>query len=251
MPTGRQAQAKIYYNDIMNGIIQKSIKFILDLLFPIACQRCGAEGDYLCLACQTKIEPPITRCLACGKNSPAGRVHAECKNSRTHLAGLLVAADYRETSIQRLIWHMKYNSVHTAATALSRILADYLVKADLLDYFAGAAVIPVPLHSRRQKERGYNQAALLAENLARALGLDYRPILKKIRPTKSQTDLSRVARMENVRDSFAASPLPSLGERKILLIDDVATTGATLNECARELKKQSPAEIWGLVVARN
>lgn len=215
--------------------IRPALNFVVDLLFPILCQSCGAEGEYLCLSCQGAIEPPVPKALP----------------GIDHLKGLLVAAEYKNDGIRRLIWHLKFNSVRTAAPTLARLLADYLVKTDILDYFTAAAVIPVPMYHARQKGRGYNQAELIAENLAGMLGLGYCPILKKIRPTKSQVDLPREERIENIRGSFAASSLPSLGERKILLIDDVATTGATLNECARELKKQSAAEIWGLVVARN
>ncbi len=162
-----------------------------------------------------------------------------------------MAADYHEEGIKNLIWHLKYSGVRDIGQLLSQILADYLVARDLVEYFQSGAVIPVPLHRKRERERSYNQAAMLAENLAKRLGLELLPALKRVRDTESQVDLPRDKRFENVAGAFEAAPTASLGERKILLIDDVATTGATLSECAKVLRAQGAGEIWGLVVARN
>ena len=226
-------------------------EFLLDLVFPVYCQGCFTEGEYLCLACQAKLEMPEGRCLVCSKGSFLGRIHPGCQSRGVTLDGLLVAARYHDPAIRNLIWHFKYDSVKGASLVLSQILADFFVAQKLEEYFASSAVIPVPLHRRRFRERGFNQAELLAEGFASRLGLEYLPILKRTKNSQSQVDLERGERLENVKNLFAAPPRPSLGERKIILVDDVATTGATLNECAKELKKQSPSEIWGLVVARN
>src|SRR3989344_966364 len=235
----------------MNSTLTRVYTFILDLLFPITCQGCGAEGEYLCLACQGELMARLPRCLVCGKNSPMGQVHSQCQNRDTHLHGLLVAASYHKEAVRKLIWNLKYNAVAGIADKLAELLADHLAELDVLDYFAAAALVPVPLHKRRLRHRSYNQAALIAEALARRLNLEYLPVLRKVKKTKSQIDLPREERLLNVKDSFDCEPHPSLRGRKIILIDDVATTGATLNECARELKKQNASEIWGLVVARN
>lgn len=226
-------------------------KLALDLIFPIFCQGCGREGLWLCLSCQAKISTPETRCLTCGKPSFLGRTHAECRTRDQALDGLLVAADYQNEGIRNLIWNLKYNSVDSISEVLVTLMIDYLVKNDLLEYFSRATIIPVPLAKRRVRERGFNQAGLLAQNLAEKLHLEYLPILEKIKHSKRQVDLSREERVQNVVGHFRASILPSLGEQKILLIDDVATTGATLNECAKVLREQQVSEIWGFVVARN
>lgn len=222
-----------------------------DLLFPAYCQGCGTEGSYLCLSCQTKLIPPTDRCWVCAKPSWSGRIHPECAHSRTYLDGLLVAADYHAPSIKNLIWHLKYNSAHTIVPTLSLILTDFFLSRDLTDYFASAAVVAVPLHRKRLRQRGFNHAELLAQNFAKNLGYPFLPILQKIKNTQTQVDLERSQRLTNLAGSFAAAPTPALGERKIILVDDVATTGATLNECAKLLKAQQAAEVWGLVVARN
>lgn len=96
-----------------------------------------------------------------------------------------------------------------------------------------------------------NQAELLAAEFARRTGLEFLPILRKIKSSKRQVYLEREERLANLAGLFEADPHPSLDERKVILIDDVATTGATLNECAKVLKAQGAGEIWGLVVARN
>lgn len=230
------------------------LKFILDLLFPVLCQGCGAEGAYLCLSCQNNIEPALERCLVCSQNSLLGKIHKDCRNSKGRawaLDNLMVATNYHNEAIKKLIWHFKYGSVAAISEIFAALMADYLVKKDLLEYFENALVIPVPSHKKRLKLRGFNQAEILAQKFAQSLNLGYLPILQKIRPTKRQVDLEKEKRFENVRNAFFAPPIPSLGERIVIIVDDVATTGATLNECAKVLKTQNPREIWGFVVARN
>ena len=227
------------------------LQFFLDLVFPKFCQGCFAEGTYLCLACQAKIQAPAERCLGCSKNSLLGRTHPECRSRDIALSALLVAADYENEAIRNLVWNLKYNSVKEIADILALILADYFVNRELTDYFAGSAVIPVPMREKRKRMRGFNQAELVASQFAKRLGLEYLPILSKNKETKSQVELERNERLKNVEGKFMVKPTPSLGERKIILIDDVAATGATLNECAKVLKQRQVSEIWGLVVARN
>ena len=133
-------------------------------------------------------------------------------------------------------------------------MSDFLVESDLIDYFRDSVVIPVPMHAKRQRFRGFNQAEELAQNLARNLRLEFAPVLIKTKKTDRQVDLEKTQRLENVKNAFTLTSHLNpqlLSGRSILLIDDVATTSATLNECAKILKAREPAEIWGLVVARN
>ena len=170
------------------------------------------------------------------------------------LSGLMVAADYQNPAIKNLIWHLKYNSVKDISDTLAMIMADHLVGSDLVDYFHEALVVPVPAHRQRQRFRGFNQAAEIGKRLARNLNLEYAPVLIKTEKTDRQVDLEKGQRLENVKGVFAADPefdAKKLSGRSVLLIDDVATTGATLNECAQVLRPHNPSEIWGLVVARN
>ena len=163
----------------------------------------------------------------------------------------MVVSAYQEEAIKNLIWHLKYSSVKSIAEILAAIMTDFLTRERIRDYFASSLVTTVPLHCKRQRERGYNQADLIAAEFAKRVEFEYAPILERVKNTRDQVDLEKEERLENMAGAFSAMAMPSLGERKIILIDDVATTGATLNECARTLKKQNVVEIWGLVVARN
>jgi ComF family protein len=226
-------------------------KTVLDLLFPILCQGCGREGEYLCTACAAEIPEAEPRCIVCSRVSLLGRTHSACASRDWPLSGVIVCSSYDSESLQKLIRRLKYDSVRDIADPLAQLLADYFVKNDLIDYFSASAVVAVPLHKRRRRSRGFNQSALIAEKFATRLRFDYLPILERLKNNRPQVELKRAERLQNVANIFRAQPTPSLGERKILIIDDITTTGATLNECAKELKKQAPNEIWGLVVARN
>lgn len=225
--------------------------WILDLVYPVLCQGCFREGSYLCAECQAKISPPLEHCPICGQPSLLGKIHPACKKASSALEGIMVIANYQDQSIHNLIWHLKYHSVQPIADILALLMTDYFISRNLLDYFRNAVVVPVPLFKKRRLIRGFNQAEILAENFAKKLGFQYLPILRRIRNTQSQVDLSRPERICNVRNAFTISPMPVIGERKIILVDDIATTGATLNECAKALKAYGAKEIWGLVVAKN
>jgi len=240
----------MHFLNLSNGV-NPIASFVLDLLFPIVCQGCSAEGTWLCLTCQGKISPAAAHCMVCGKNSFVGKIHDSCRSRDVYLSGVMVAADYKNESVQKLIWNLKYNSVRAIGQTLGLVLADFFIGQDLLDYFGAAAVVPVPLHRARQRHRGFNQAALVAAEFCSRTGLEYCDVLTKTKNTARQVDLEKKEREKNVKAVFTCPPLPSFGERRIILVDDVATTGATLNECARVLHTQKTAEIWGMVVAKN
>src|SRR3989344_2067098 len=240
-----------------SGLLGRAISNGVDLVFPSFCQGCAVEGIYLCLPCQNAIDSPIHRCLRCGKNSPLGQVHAECADSKTALSGLMVAAEYSHPAVRNLIWQLKYNSVREISKTMGLVMADFIIKNDLADYFSQSIVIPVPTHKKRLRFRGFNQAEEIAKHFAANLGMEYCEALIKSRPTTRQVELERKQRIENLRGAFALNNKVfntlniTLSTKKFILIDDVATTGTTLAECAQALRALEPAETWGLVVARN
>jgi ComF family protein len=206
---------------------------LLDLLFPPACIHCGRGGHWLCPECIAAI-PPAPPMLQVPEP----------------LAGLWVAGDY-EDPLRLAIQQFKYEGKRRLAEPLSRVLAEtyrHQVRASTLP----DAVLPVPLHPRRQAERGYNQSALLARALCRLEALNLvEDALRRLRDTPQQARMTAAQRRANVSGAFTCpAKHPALVHRRVLLIDDVCTTGSTLSECAEELLAAGAREVWALVLAR-
>jgi ComF family protein len=156
------------------------------------------------------------------------------------LSGVVIAAHY-ESPLKEAIWQLKYGG----ARYLSRQLAELL--RDPLSDTRAKAITAVPLHKRREWWRGYNQAELLAKNL-KGESLPYSRILKRVKLGKPQVELGRKERLKNLDGAFKTTATPP---SRVLLIDDVATTGATLEACARELRSAGAREVWVAVLARH
>ena len=229
---------------------------LLDLLFPRHCVSCNCSGYLLCPDCQTAIQPIMPPfCLHCGLPLSSSMYSMQCQpcrsvpTIRTHLTGLRAVGLY-ETPLDTCIWTLKYKQQRGLAEPLGMLLAQafrrYQLKVDL--------VIPVPLHKERQQQRGDNQSLLLAKVCARELAL---PIatdgLTRIRATPAQISLAAEQRYQNVQGAFHYEPssaTPTVLNRRILIIDDVSTTGSTLAACANPLWRAGAREVWGLVLAR-
>jgi ComF family protein len=146
-------------------------------------------------------------------------------------------------ALRAIIHALKYDGRRSLADRLAALMRDR--GADILT--GAACVVPVPLHASRRRERGFNQAA----DLARPLGLPVRHALRRVRATPTQTGLPSARRHRNVRDAFAATrEAQTLGGTIVVLVDDVCTTGATLDACARVLKALGAAEVRALTAAR-
>jgi len=219
---------------------------LVDLVFPPQCGGCNDLGVRWCKKCQqdTKvIEPPI--CKICGQVVQADDVCTRCKAEPPNYRAVRAWAEF-DGPIRNAIHDLKYKK----NIVLGGTFAQYLVK--LFDHTNWSIdfVVPVPLGRERQKERGYNQAALLAQPLAQELQLLYNPnILRRIKETQSQVDLSFAERQNNVKDAFQAAQQDIQG-KSILIIDDVTTSGSTINACADALMKVGSKSVYGLTVAR-
>ncbi len=149
----------------------------------------------------------------------------------------------------KAIHEFKYGGKSFLAKPLGLILSDYA--RTWLDGRQNLHIMPVPLHPRRVRERGYNQSLLLAEGIAKSLGAEIDFLsLRRTRYTKPQTELGSEERSRNVRRAFSVHNRDKVKGKSILLVDDVATTGSTLNECARVLRKAGCREVFCLVLAR-
>lgn len=149
--------------------------------------------------------------------------------------------------MRQAVHHLKYRNLKLMARPLGRMLASYLESEAL----PGQVVVPVPMHPRRLRERGYNQSELLARELARESGLTVSGILHRSRAAPPQARASSAqARRQNVAGAFTCHGYDVAG-RHVILVDDVCTTGATLDSCATALKQVGAASVWGLTVARE
>lgn len=225
--------------------------FLLDLLYPKKCISCGKYGYFLCLDCVREIETVKTSlCPGCGKISENGKYCPRCaSNKETIFAkGIIVAAHYDAGPVKEAIYHLKYLGYQDLAVDLSELIYERL--KGVFD-FKNTVIVPVPLNQKRKNTRGFNQSELIARNLSKSLLLPGGDALKRVRDTRSQVGLRREERLENIRDAFVCDDVEFVSGKKVILVDDVTTTGATINECAKALKSAGAEEIWGVVVARN
>jgi len=256
-------QNKIIY------ICKKIIQAIADLLFPYFCLGCHRYQTkntkenskmklYLCDACLRKISVNQQNlCYICQQNSLHNFTHHSClQKHKNSLHGLLVAGLWSDILLRHLIYYFKYNFIKNLCYPLAEIMGQYLTSSYLFHQEKKSLLLmPVPLHKRRLKWRGYNQSELLAEKIEQYTKISLiKQALLRIKPIKPQVEINDpFSRRQNVKNAFTANPefnQALIKNKIIILIDDVCTTGATLEECAKNLKKFQPKQIWGLVLVR-
>jgi ComF family protein len=236
-------------------MLSKVKSFLLDVLFPVGCISCNKPDDWLCDKCLAKIPLKMEQfCPFCEKNiTPDGRVCFSCRK-KSNLEGLLVASTYQNKVITNAVHYFKYRFIE----GLSEPLGEIMLKAfwdsgiSLPD-----AIIPVPLHKKRLRWRGFNQAGLLAiylgDNLAPGLKIAVlHETLVRNRYTYPQMEIKDYPRRKNnIAKAFGVKNKASIKGKSIILVDDVATTGSTLFECAEVLKKNGAKEVFAVVIARQ
>ncbi len=205
-------------------------------------------GDFLCIGCGQKLPrllPPI--CQRCGKPESSGGLCSTCWGCQTAISG--VRSPFRFDGVMRRAIHeLKYRNLKAISGSLAELLAAYLRDNPV----PGEVLVPVPLHPRRLRERGYNQSSLLALELARRTGLAVvEDGLYRSKDSPSQAQTTTVEdRRGNVADAFACRN-SKLSGKQVLLVDDVCTSGATLEACAAALRAAGAASVWGLTLARE
>jgi len=221
---------------------------IFDILFPARCIGCGRSGVTLCPDCLDTIEyVPSSICNRCGRSirDPSRGFCRSCAGVTPSLTGGFAVA-YASGVMRDAIHQLKYSD----QSRLADPLAAFLIRWWEMNPLPTDLVIPVPLHPQREKERGYNQAELLSRRLSAAFGLPHETkSLSRTRYTQPQVGLGAIERQKNVAGAFRCIDGMVAG-RSILLIDDVTTTGATLEAAALALKGAGVREVWGLTVAR-
>ena len=241
-------------NKITKGL-KLAKDFILDILYPRYCLGCGAEGQYICENCQNFLGEASLICPVCRKGSFSGQRHPHCP-SRYQLDGLISIWEY-EGLIKKVIHYIKYRHLGDAVSEIIA-LSWKTMRQDperFSAFFSFLAENPsltfIPLTARKKRQRDFNQAELIARGFGKITSLEILPLLKKVKETKSQTELKKEERLENVRGVFALKKNNLSIPKNLILVDDVWTTGATMKEAARTLKRAGVRKIWGLTLART
>jgi ComF family protein len=238
--------------------LKKILTGLVDLVFPPRCISCdqpltGGQGRDFCVACYDRISfvrSPI--CLKCGipfkSEEQKDHLCGDCLTSNTSFSAARCVGRYEETLLH-CIHQFKYNEHLGAGKILGRLMAEYEYPTfTVADY---TLVMPIPLHPKRLRQRGFNQALILARIIAKQ---HQRPVdfmaLKRQIYTEPQVNLGRNEREKNIRGAFKVADAGRIDGEKILLVDDVYTTGSTVNECAKVLMKAGAKDVGVLTLAR-
>lgn len=228
-------------------------KTILEIIFPKKCIGCNQiDKNFLCQNCQQKIQKiDYFFCPVCKQGSFEGYTHSFCQY-RTSLKRVIAPFKYQGL-IKEMIRQFKYCGIRELGEDFSKLIAEFLENRKI-ELSSDYILVAVPLHQDREKERGFNQAEKLAKSLSEKLSLQHNPrLLLRNRDTPSQIKLSKKERQNNVKGAFSINLdfTDSVKNKNFILVDDVFTTGATLNECAKVLKRLRAKEVWGMVVAKD
>lgn len=222
---------------------------ILDFVFPKTCLGCGRSGSYICSSClsQNRTAQPI--CPYCERASIDGFTHVRCQK-KFGLDGLISIWEY-EGVIRKAILALKYKYATEITQLLKELVVNSFKSPDSRFLIPDSvALVPVPLHWHRQNVRGFNQSEEIGKGVAREMGWEFNPeLLIKTRQTYSQAGLPVKERKQNLKGVFALDSRFQIPD-SIILFDDVFTTGSTLKEAAKMLKRAGVDRVWGLTIAR-
>jgi len=227
--------------------------FLLNLFFPKQCFGCQREGEYLCQDCVSIVEVMENSFCLC-ENPRMLPEAGKCRDCRQkNLDGLFFAVSFKNNLIKKIIHQFKYEPYIKAFSQplVSLIITHFnlIQKSFVLDNYI---LVPVPLTKQKIKKRGFNQSEEMAKELSGNLKIPLASdVLFKEKETISQMELSADLRRKNVEGVFSAKNGEKVKDKKILLVDDVYTTGATMEECAKTLKRAGAKEVWGVAVARE
>ncbi len=227
---------------------------LLDLFFPKKCIGCGKFGGYICEECQVGLWEEDQICPACRRASRYGLKHKYCHQPYS-LDGVSCFWAY-EALARKLIIKAKFNYYFDYLSELIVNSSELLIRPEYaeLAWFISQnpVIVPVPLHPTRLRERGFNQAEVIARHLEKLFNLSFANLLIRTKNTEHQVGKNREYRMKNIEGAFKFSILNyQLSIPKaVLLVDDVWTTGSTMTECAKTLKQAGVKKVWGLVLTR-
>src|SRR5438477_1640815 len=232
------------------------VRAIASLFYPPNCGACGAaisSSEHLCPSCHDKAQRILAPLCAKCSEPFAGAIEGEftCANCANRTLGFDAAVSaYRSRGVVRfIVLQFKYNRQLHLRHPIAEWLQEAMNDARLCQRHFDL-VIPVPLHPARRRERGFNQAELLAKILAQKINVPLGRALERIRYTTTQTAFDRVERMENLRGAFHLRKKIGVRGLHVLLVDDILTTGSTLSECARVLREAGAQSVYAVTAAR-
>ena len=227
------------------GLLKRAGKTALDFLLPLHCVGCRREGSGVCRECLSEMTELRVFCDVCAQPGAARRCR-RCTEFPLPLNGIRAAYPF-EGVVRKAVHAFKYRNYRALAPQLASMMARRMEDAEI----PATLLVPVPMHPRRERSRGYNQAALLAEHIGRLTDVSVgEDALIRVSDSPPQVQrLTRAARMAIAEDTFAAKR--SVKGEHVLLIDDVVTTGSTMAACAKVLWGDSAASVWGLSLARE
>jgi competence protein ComFC len=227
------------------GLLGRAGKAALDFLLPLYCVECRREGRGVCQECLAGMTELRAYCEVCAQPGSARRCR-RCVVTPLPIRGIRAVYPF-EGVIRSAVHALKYRNYRALAPELAAILARRLDDADI----PATLLVPVPMHPRRERSRGYNQAELLASELGRLTGVPMaKDVLERLVDSPPQVQRgTRAGRMEIAEGTFSVAA--SVEGEAILLIDDVVTTGSTMAACAKVLWEASAVSVWGLALARE
>ena len=239
--------------------------YVLGLLFPIKCAACEKETEtkktnkLICTDCLKKLRPSFDfYCPLCQAKTADAKLCFSCQmiisntENKYYLDQLLYPFSYREPAIQKIIKAFKYRFIKDLDKPLAKLMISYLDKIKEKIDFNDSILIPIPLHKRKFLSRGYNQAELLSQEISKNLNLKIAgDCLVKIKSTKDQAKLKENQRTKNLKNVFRCVKPWLIAGKRIILFDDVYTSGATMTEAAKVLKEAGAKEVIGLAIARG
>lgn len=233
------------------------LDFVLSLLYPRRCVRCSKSGAFICDDCFAGISfLEFQICSVCQKGSIDGLTHPKCKTALS-LDGLLSAISYKGV-VKKLLYQFKYPPyLSSLKVELGKLFYEGLIQQELFARFTenpSVIIVAVPLHASRLRKRGYNQSELLAKELSAKTGISYSSnLLVRSAITIPQFRLKKDQRKKNMLGAFSINPkVKNVAKRKVVvLVDDIVTTGATLKECAKVLKKGGAVKVLGVTLAHE
>lgn len=238
---------------------------LVDIILPPICLGCLAKEDkveefFVCAKCRESIyENKYFICPVCKRRDVYGRLDQNCRKETGLTRFFGTPLYYDDERVRKIIHAFKYQRVKALAKPLAEILIEFLNSNSACNIFRrvsnSAVIVPIPLNSFKERERGFNQAAEIGKLVATHFNLRFEErLLRKIKNTTNQADIkNKEARIKNIAHAFVChlnDSTKKLASKKVILVDDVYTSGATMKDCARALRKAGAREVWGVTLAR-